>query len=265
MRLAVDEPERMLAMASALIRRQVRAAQRCGFSIRQSTDEDSFQRFYWRFYRPFVEARHGDAAVVYPPGILRRRLRRGAITWASLDGAPVLGSAYEIVGDTLRQLVVGAEGGRIDDLAHLATCAARLENMRLAHATGLRWLDLGGTAPWLSDGITAHKRAWGAEVIDRPGNHRLLLVGWRRWTAAVARYLAAFPLILRRSWGFGAVAGGIGEPAAALERWRRMAPWASAALWSWARAVARRCCGRGSMASAGSCLSARPRAPSWSV
>jgi hypothetical protein len=105
-----------------------------------------------------------------------------------------------------------------------AAHAVRLEHMRLSHAAGLRWLNLGGTAPWLSDGITAHKRAWGAEVIDRPGNHRLLLVGWRRWTPAIARFLAAFPLIVRRPWGFGAVACAIGEPAAALKRWHRMAP-----------------------------------------
>ena len=83
MRLAVDEPGRMLDTASPSTRYRARAAQRCGFSVCRTTDEDSFQHFYWRCYRPFVEARHGDAAVVHLPGILRRRLRRGAITWAA--------------------------------------------------------------------------------------------------------------------------------------------------------------------------------------
>jgi hypothetical protein len=227
MRLPVDQPERLLAAASSTIRRQVRLAERYGFRIERTTDEASFRHFYFQCYQPFVEARHGAGTVLQPPATLRRRLRRGAITWASLDGERLFGSASEVVGGMLRELVNGAAGGRVDELSRMAAYAVRLEHMRISLAAGLGWLNLGGVAPWLSDGITRHKRAWGAEVTDRLGNHRTLLVGWRRWTPAIALFLAAFPLIVRRPWGFGAVlaaGGGAPELDAALKRWRGLAP-----------------------------------------
>jgi hypothetical protein len=214
-------------MASPTIRRHVRMAERQGFELTRTTDEASFQRFYWEFYRPFVEARHGAGTILHPPSILRRRLRRGGITWASVAGQPLFGSASETGGGVLRELVNGAAGGRTDELARLAAYAVRVEHMRVSHAAGLHWLNLGGVAPWLSDGIARHKRAWGAELIDRQGNHRTLLVGWRRWAPAIACFLAAFPLVVRRPWGFGAVLAVGGEspqPDAALERWRGLAP-----------------------------------------
>ncbi|MGD9508967.1 MAG: hypothetical protein AB7I59_19655 [Geminicoccaceae bacterium] len=227
MRLPADAPDRVLAMATPTIRRFVRMAERHGFELARTTDEASFQRFYWEFYRPFVEARHGAGTVLHPPSILRRRLRRGALTWASLGGEPLFGSASETGGGVLRELVNGTADGRTDELARLAAYAVRLEHMRVSHAGGLRWLNLGGVAPWLSDGVARHKRAWGAELIDRQGNHRTLLVGWRRWTPAIARFLAAFPLVVRRPWGFGAVLAATGEtpqPDVALKCGRSLAP-----------------------------------------
>ena len=225
MRLPVAEPDLVLAAASPTIRRHIRRALRLGLKITRTTDEASFRHFYWQCYRPFVEARHGAGAVLHPPATLRRRLRRGAITWASLDGERLCGCASEIAGDGLRELVNGAAGGRVDEVARTAAYAVRLEHVRLCHAAGLRWLNVGGVAPWLSDGITRHKRAWGAELVDRTGHQRTLLVGWRRWNPALARFFAAFPLIVRRPWGFGAVVATEGEALEAVfERWRDLAP-----------------------------------------
>jgi hypothetical protein len=122
----------------------------------------------------------------------------------------------QVVGDTLRELAAGTAAGRSDRITRAAALVVRVEHMRVANASGLRWLNMGGTAPWLSNGVTGHKRAWGGEVVDRGGNHRVVLVGWRRW-APVARFLASYPLLVRRPWGFGAATAAADHAAADLQ------------------------------------------------
>ena len=87
---------------------------------------------------------------------------------------------------------------------------------------------MGGVAPWLSDGSAIHKRSWGGELVDRYTSHRVLLVGWRLWTPAIARFLAAYPILARRSWGFGAIVAADNDTpaarAAAHKIWHRLSP-----------------------------------------
>jgi hypothetical protein len=175
-----------------------------------------------------IRHRHGRGAVAHPPQVLRRRLRRGGISWVELAGEPLFAAAFEVVGGTFRELVAGTLHGRDDAVARRAQYASRAEHMRLAHQAGLRWLNMGGGRPWLSDGMLAHKRAWGGELAERPGCHRELLVGWRRCTPAVAAFLAAHPLLVRGPGGFCAVTApspaGPVDPDAALASWRPHAP-----------------------------------------
>ena len=228
MRLPVGSREAMFARATPTMRREIRLSERHGFKMVRTTDDASFERFYWDYHVPFIRARHGDGAVVHTAGTLRRRLRRGGLTWAALAGEHLYAGAFEIMGNTVREFSVGSVNGRVNDVVRSAAYQVRVEHMRCAHAAGLRWLSMGGIAPWLSDGLVMHKRAWGGELIDRYTSHRALLVGWRRWTPAIARFLAAYPLIVRRPWGFGAVAAATGsapaDRAAALKRWRGLAP-----------------------------------------
>ena len=228
MRLPVGSREALFAGATTTIRREIRLSDRQGFTIVRTTDDASFERFYRDYHIPFVQMRHGDGAVVHTAATLRRRLRRGGLTWAALAGECLYAGVYEVMGDTLREHIVGSLNGRVDDPVRLAAYQVRLEHMRRAHAAGLHWLNMGGVGPWLADGMMRHKRAWGGEIVDRYTSHRLLLVGWRRWSSAIACFLAAYPLVVRRPWGFGVIVAATGstptDRAEAFKRWRRLLP-----------------------------------------
>lgn len=205
MRLAIGTVETTLAGASSENRRIARRCEEAGFRLHVTAGGDRFDEFYRRYHLPFVRDRHGTDLVASAAPALRRRLRRGGITWAMLDGEPLFAVAYEIVDGTFRELVAGTPDGRLDPLVQRARAASRAGHIRLAAEYGLRWLNMGGCRPWLSDGMFASKRAWGGELVPRADDLRSLLVGWRYWTPAVARFLAEHPLLLRAPDGFAAL------------------------------------------------------------
>jgi hypothetical protein len=224
LRLRVGPYEAMLAAANRKTRQLVRRCDRHGYRFSVTWGTHRFAEFYRDHHVPFVRSRHGTSAVVHAPEVLRRRLRRGGIGWVDLHGEPLFAGMFEIVGDTFRELVAGTPGGRDDLPVQRATYVCHAAHMRLAGERGLRWLSMGAARPWLSDGVLVHKRAWGGELAARPADHRSLLVGWRRWTPAVAAFLAAHPLVIREPGGFAAVAVAAHGTEESPAFWRARAP-----------------------------------------
>jgi hypothetical protein len=205
LRLAVGPVESMLAAANQETRRRVRRCDDQGYRLEVSAGSERFDEFYHNYHLPFVRKRHGVDSVEHPPEMLRRRLRRGGISWAGLDGERLFAVAFEIVGETFRELVAGTPEGRTDRVVQRARYASRAGHIRLSAERGVRWLSFGGCRPWLSDGMLASKRGWGGELVPRPDDLRSSLVGWRRWTPAIARFLADYPLLVRAPGGFAAI------------------------------------------------------------
>jgi hypothetical protein len=195
----------MLAGANAETRRMVRRCDEEGYRLEVSIGDSRFDEFYHDFHLPFVRQRHGVNAVKHEPETIRRCLRRGGISWTVLNGEPLFAGAFEIVGDTFRELIAGTPAGRTDRAVQRARCASRAGHIRWCAERGLRWLVMGGCRPWLSDGMLANKRAWGGELVPRSDDLRSLLVGWRRWRPAIAGLLADYPLVVRAPRGFAAI------------------------------------------------------------
>lgn len=212
MRLAIGTVESALAAATSEIRRIARRSDDEGFHLRLTAGSDRFEEFYYDYHLPFVRDRHGTDLVASGASALRRRLRRGGITWAMLGDEPQFAVAYEIVDGTFRELVAGTPGGRVDPVIQRARAASRAGHVRFAVERGLPWLSMGGCRPWLSDRMLASKRAWGGQLVPRPDDLRSLLVGWSHWTPAVARFLADHPLLLRDQGGFAAISAAPDDP-----------------------------------------------------
>jgi hypothetical protein len=214
MRLAIGTVESTMAAATSNIRRIARRCIEEGYHQRLTDGSDRFDEFYRNYHLPFVRGVHGTGVVEHSAPVLRRRLRRGGISWTMLGGVPLFAVAFEILDGTCRELVAGTPDGRLDPEIQRARYASRAEHIRLAVQRGLRWLSMGGCRPWLSDGMLANKRYWGGTLVPRADDVRSLLVGWPRWTPAVARFLIDHPLILRAPGGFAAitVASNAGSP-----------------------------------------------------
>jgi hypothetical protein len=197
--------EAMLARANKSIRRTVRRCDDEGYCQEISAGSSRFDEFYLDYHLPFVRMRHGADVVEHSPEVLRRRLRRGGISWTQLDGEPLFAVAFDIVEDSFRELVAGTPSGRVDAVIQRARCASRAGHVRLIGERGLRSLYMGSCRPWLSDGMLLNKRAWGGNLVPRRDDVCSVLVGWRQWRPAIARFLADHPLVVRALGGFAAI------------------------------------------------------------
>ena len=196
-----------------------------GYAWSEAHDPAAFERFYDRYYLPFVVARHDELAIVRERPVLRRHFGRGGVVWISKDNKEVAGFLYRVDGRVLSLLVVGTLGGSLEARRDGVLDAMKLFGIELALGRGLDWVNLGSCLPSPRDGSLASKRAWGGELRERRDSHHDLLVRWPRFTPRVARFLADAPLIVRDRDGLAALAAlpgdGPAEPRLAQRLWQQ--------------------------------------------
>jgi hypothetical protein len=206
-------------------RQTARALLAAGYSWSETRDPAAFERFYERYYLPFVAARHAELAVVRERPVLRRYFRQGSLLWITQDGEEIAGLLQRVDRSVSTHLAVGIREGDLEARRRGALNAINLFGIELAAQRGLSWVNLGGCLPSPREGSLAHKRAWGGELRERRDSHQNLLVRWPRFTPRVARFLADVPLIVRDRDGLAALAALLGdapvEPRQAQRLWRR--------------------------------------------
>lgn len=163
-----------------------------------------FAPFYRDVYLPFVRNRHLDSAVVRSARYLRRRFRRGGILWISRGGTRVAGALFERRDGVLDLVAIGVMHGDLALLREGAIAAVYVHAIEHARAAGCAGIDLRGSRPSPLDGLTRHKRKWGASAYDRADVVSTTFVRWSRLTPAVESLLARSPLLFRDAGGLSA-------------------------------------------------------------
>lgn len=200
--------------------RRVRRAACIAELSRRAGDLPSFRHDY---YLPFIRRRYREDAVPRSPRHLRRRFRRGGILWIARGGTRIAGVLFDLRHRVLDAVALGVREGDAA-LVHdgaIAACYACL--LSHAQATGCHAVDLRGSRPSPSDGVTRYKRKWGAELYDRADVVSTTFVRWNRVTPAVASLLARFPLIFREHGGLSVLGVESGAGAASDLEAMRMA------------------------------------------
>jgi hypothetical protein len=129
------------------------------------TDKDSFSYFKDRFYQPYMNNKHGEEAFIEDLNIM----------WKSCDH-PLLMAIKEngvIVGmlflkkskEQLCLMRLGLLDGNKDLLNHGVIGAMYYFGILEGQKMGCKYVDLGGTRPFLTDGLTKYKVGWGGEFV----------------------------------------------------------------------------------------------------
>jgi hypothetical protein len=218
----VRDREQVQRRMSPTIRQTARRLLAGGYSWSEAHDPAAFERFYDRYYLPFVTARHEELAIVRERPVLRRHFGSGGIVWISKDNEEVAGFLYRVDGRVFSLLVLGTLGGSLEARREGLLDAMKLFGIEFALGRGLEWVNFGGCMPSPRDGSLANKRAWGGELRERRDSHHDLLVRWPRFTPRVGRLLADAPMFVRDREGLAALAAvPTGEPRLALRLWRQ--------------------------------------------
>lgn len=204
--LSIDLPpawEDYVNRLGSSARDDLRRVRSQGFEVRIERDPALGPDFYRQFHLPTVLARHGEEALRFsiesvcgtlsaPGGELLRVFHQGR--W-------VAGVVCRLQPDGYRLLHLGwLQGDR--DLLRIGVIAAVYHaGLRRAFELGQKKLILGGTLPYLEDGVFAYKAKWGARI-DYAGNTS----GEFAWLADAShphfrRFLQSRSLVARTSAG----------------------------------------------------------------
>jgi hypothetical protein len=176
-----------------------------GFVAVPACDRAALDLFYDTMYVPYARWRFGEAAALRDRRLLRHLALSpaGTLLWIEQDGRRLAGVLVERRGDTLHVLSFGTP--LEPTFAHKAgiLTAATVAAVEFGLEAGAAWIDLGGSMPWLTDGVFLSKRYWGGELVLHPWQRQSLLVAWPRWAPAAAALLALAPFAMLGGTPYG--------------------------------------------------------------
>ena len=127
------------------------------------TDKESFNYFNEKFYLPYITKRHGEEAWIEDLNKTWDQSPAPLLIAVREDGAFVGESLIIKSGDSLRLLRLGLLDGNDDYLRHGVIGALYYFSILEGQKSGCRYIDLGGTRPFLTDGLTKFKSRFGGE------------------------------------------------------------------------------------------------------
>jgi hypothetical protein len=145
------------------------------FPYETSRDPADLQVFYDTMYLPFLRTRHQHPTILEFDYLLNNYLKKnGELLFIKKDGEVIAGGLCNLVGETY---LLGTLG--LKDEAFInegAIAALYYYGIRLAYERGAKFVDLGLSRPFLSDGVVIYKRKWGGNIRrDDKNNHVVYL------------------------------------------------------------------------------------------
>jgi len=147
-----------------------------GFKVRLETGLAAAEEFYRGFYLPYLRWRFGDEAHPRSQAEIVSAVRRGFLLQI-LDGAqPVSATVCRRHDSSVTMVASGLRGDYRSLLRRGAMSALYCEVFRWARANHLRHVDLLRARPHADDGVSQHKKRFGAQPETDPWPHALLAI-----------------------------------------------------------------------------------------
>ncbi|MEV6410733.1 hypothetical protein [Kribbella sp. NPDC051718] len=161
---------------------------------------EKFHDFYYNYYLPTMESRHGPAARGVDPGTAYGQIfKRGALFLLTEQKVPVAGMACRLEPRTrtLRTRLFGVSGGEISRYLDDATIDLNVRILEWAASNGYDFVDLSTSEPFASKGTFQFKRKL-RPIVTPARNHfsrKYVTLSILRDRPAVRSFLAANPIV----------------------------------------------------------------------
>jgi hypothetical protein len=127
------------------------------------TDKNSFSYFKDRFYNPYMTKRHGEEAFIEDLNIMWKSCDHPLLMAIKENGIIVGMLFLKTSGEQLYLMRLGLLDGNKEYLNHGVIGAMYYFGILEGQQMGCKFVNLGGTRPFLTDGLTKYKVGWGGE------------------------------------------------------------------------------------------------------
>ena len=133
---------------------------------------DALKFFYEKMHVPYIKKRYGNDANIESFNVFEKILKNGELMFIKLNGENVAGELYEINGDICFMHKKGVLNE--NHVKSGAMLAAYYFPILRAKEKNLKMVDLGGSKPFLLDGVLQHKNTWGTKICIDKTNKRII-------------------------------------------------------------------------------------------
>ncbi len=164
MRINIDRPANDIFNKSKTdFRDIIRRIRKYDLTYEISTDKKMFDFFNEKFYRPYMKNRHGDEAFIEDLDAMWESYEHPGIMVVKEKGN-IEGMAFLRVTEEILYLKrTGLNDGNKENLSHGVIGAVYYFGILEGLKMGCKYVDLGGSRPFLKDGLTRHKMGIGGE------------------------------------------------------------------------------------------------------
>ena len=197
MRINIDRPPEVIFNKSKTdFRDVIRRIRKYDLTYEISTDKKMFDFFNERFYIPYMKNRHGNEAFIEDLETLWKSYEHPMIMIVKEKGNISCMTFMRITKEILYLKRTGLIDGNEDYLSHgvIGACYyfGILEGLKL----GCKYVDLGGSRPFLNDGLTRHKKGIGGEFeVNLDPSKEYLWFGVNEKSLAAREYLNRNPFM----------------------------------------------------------------------
>lgn len=146
----------------------LRKVKRGHFKVEVSSDPILFDEFFYKLHRPYVSNRHGKSNIDEGYGRLKARfLNNSEILFVTKGSQRVAGLIICYQKDGALAYRLGVRDGDFQWVKKGAISALYFHTINHCRSKGIKRLRLGGSRPFLSDGVLAYKqRNWNMKIDD---------------------------------------------------------------------------------------------------
>ena len=149
-------------------RRLINKCLKDGYKARVSTSYEDLKYIYENFYVPNLKRRFGSRALLTPFGEHKRLLRRGGLILVTRHDVVVGGKLFFLDSDTFVNNDAGLSQEGPPHWQRAGNSVIDWYCIQQAYKHGSKFISMGGTRGWQSDGIFWYKSQWGAKVERHP-------------------------------------------------------------------------------------------------
>lgn len=168
-----------------------------GLSFEITRDPERFDYFYYKMHMPYINMRYADCAVVTDHKLFVDTIPKSELLLIKKDEKAIAGITFDFKNrkPVLRRL--GILDSNMDYVRFGAIGALYYFIVQELKKRGFDVLDIGGTRPFLSDGLTWYKLSMGAKLCEENSEHSCVRFMLLKDTPGTRSFLVNNPFLYR--------------------------------------------------------------------
>jgi hypothetical protein len=166
------------------------------------TDPAAIKYFYHELYLPYVHQRFQEAVSIVDDEWFIAAAQNGGLLRILNKDQVIAGAVLCDEKQFLDWIWVGALMQNGQDVHKGAFSSLYYYSIKYAHDMGFPNIIIGGTRPFLTDGVYRFKRKWGAQIVGGRAKESSLFIDFNYRSQICKQWLEASPFITEQSKGF---------------------------------------------------------------